>query len=52
MNAAMPLLALAVCLYIWASLRWQAKVAGAVWVVAGLIYWMSTRKMAVNEESE
>jgi putrescine importer len=49
MNAAMPLLALAVCLYIWASLRWQAKVAGAVWVAAGLIYWMAKRKMAVNE---
>ncbi len=49
MNAAMPLLALAVCLYIWASLRWQAKIAGMVWVVAGLIYWMVTRKMAVHE---
>jgi putrescine importer len=39
-DALMPTLALAVCLYIWASLRWQAKVAGGVWVVAGLIYWM------------
>ena len=41
MNAVMPLLALAVCLYIWANLRWQAKVAGTVWVVAGVIYRMA-----------
>lgn len=40
-DAAMPLLALAVCLYIWASLRWQAKIAGAVWLVAGVIYRMA-----------
>ena len=40
-DAAMPLLALAVCLYIWASLRWQAKIAGAVWVIAGVIYRMA-----------
>jgi putrescine importer len=38
MDAAMPLLALAICLYIWASLRWQAKLAGAIWVAAGLMY--------------
>jgi putrescine importer len=43
-DAVMPLLALAVCLYIWASLRWQAKVAGTVWVLAGLAY-----RMAANE---
>ncbi len=34
----MPILALAICLYIWASLRWQAKLAGVVWVAAGLTY--------------
>jgi amino acid transporter len=49
MNAAMPLLALLVCLYIWASLRWQAKFAGAVWVAAGLVYWMAKKETAVNE---
>jgi len=37
-DAAFPLLGLAVCLYIWVSLRWQAKIAGAIWVGAGLIY--------------
>lgn len=40
---AMALIALAVCLYIWASLRWQAKLAGATWVVAGLLYRLSRR---------
>ena len=39
-DAAFPLLGLAVCLYIWASLRWQAKTAGAIWVALGLIYAM------------
>jgi hypothetical protein len=50
-DAAMPLLALAVCLYIWASLRWQAKVAGAVWVVAGIIYRMAAdaRNRSIRE---
>jgi putrescine importer len=43
-DAAMPLLALAICLYIWASLRWQAKVAGTIWVAAGLIYVVARRK--------
>jgi amino acid transporter len=37
-DAAFPLLGLAVCLYIWASLRWQAKLAGVIWVAAGLLY--------------
>ncbi len=37
-DAAFPLLGLAVCLYIWVSLRWQAKIAGGIWVGAGLIY--------------
>jgi len=34
----MPALGLVVCLYIWVSLRWQAKLAGTVWVLAGLLY--------------
>jgi putrescine importer len=37
-DAAFPLLGLAVCLYIWVSLRWQAKLAGTIWVLAGLLY--------------
>jgi amino acid transporter len=43
-DAAFPLLGLAVCLYIWVSLRWQAKLAGSIWVLAGLIYfWLRDR---------
>jgi amino acid transporter len=34
----LPLLGLIVNLYIWANLRWQAKLAGAIWVAAGLAY--------------
>ncbi len=33
-----PLLGFAICLYIWLSLRRPAKVAGACWVVFGIIY--------------
>ncbi len=38
-GAILPLIGLAVCLYIWASLRWQAKLAGAIWVSLGLLYY-------------
>jgi putrescine importer len=34
----LPLLGLIINLYIWANLRWQAKLAGAIWVAAGLVY--------------
>jgi amino acid transporter len=37
-TAVMPLLGGAVCLYIWMSLRWQAKVAGFVWLAIGALY--------------
>jgi amino acid transporter len=37
-DALMPLAGAAVCLYIWWSLRWQAKLAGFVWVAAGAAY--------------
>jgi putrescine importer len=37
-RAAFPLLGLAICLYIWISLRWQAKLAGTIWVLLGLLY--------------
>lgn len=33
-----PLLGFLVCLYIWSSLRTGAKVAGAAWMLAGVIY--------------
>jgi putrescine importer len=38
MAIAMPLLGLIINLYIWANLRWQAKLAGAIWVAVGLAY--------------
>ena len=34
----MPLLGLAVCLYIWASLPINAKIAGVIWVSIGILY--------------
>ena len=35
-QAVLPLLGAAVCLYIWASLRWQAKAVGGVWLMTTL----------------
>jgi putrescine importer len=34
----LPLLGFLVCLYLWLSLRWPAKVAGGAWLGAGVIY--------------
>ena len=34
----LPLLGFVVCFYLWWSLRWPAKVAGGLWLGAGLIY--------------
>lgn len=34
----LPLLGFLVCLYLWLSLRWPAKVAGGVWLGAGVLY--------------
>lgn len=42
--AVLPLTGCAVCLYIWSSLRWQAKLAGCVWLVAGALYALIRRK--------
>jgi putrescine importer len=33
-----PLLGFAICLYIWLSLRTPAKVAGSIWLAAGVLY--------------
>jgi putrescine importer len=38
MNAVLPLAGFFVCLYLWLSLRWPARVAGGVWLAAGVIY--------------
>lgn len=37
-RALAPLLGASVCLYIWWSLRWQAKLAGFVWLAIGAVY--------------
>jgi putrescine importer len=33
-----PLLGFAICLFIWLHLRWQAKLAGGAWMLAGILY--------------
>jgi len=33
-----PLLGLGVCLYLWWHLGWKAKIAGLVWLAAGVLY--------------
>ena len=33
-----PLLGAAICLYLWLSLRWQAKLFGGAWLLAGVVY--------------
>ena len=38
MNAVLPLTGFLVCLYLWLSLRWPARVAGGLWLAAGVIY--------------
>jgi putrescine importer len=37
-NFLMPFLGFFICLFIWLSLRWQAKVAGAIWLMVGIGY--------------
>lgn len=38
LNFILPLLGFAVCGYLWLSLRWQAKLAGGIWLAIGIIY--------------
>jgi putrescine importer len=37
-NAAFPLLGFFICFFIWLNLSWPAKIAGGIWLAAGLIY--------------
>lgn len=37
-NFVLPLLGFLICLYLWLSLRTPAKIAGGVWLGAGLLY--------------
>jgi putrescine importer len=34
----LPLLGFGICFYIWLSLRWQAQLAGAIWLTVGMTY--------------
>jgi amino acid transporter len=38
MNFVLPLTGFLVCLYLWLSLRWPARLAGGLWLAAGVIY--------------
>ncbi len=33
-----PLAGFLICLYIWLNLRWQAKLAGSIWLAVGVLY--------------
>ena len=37
-NLVPPVLGFLICFFIWLHLGWQAKVAGAIWMAAGIIY--------------
>jgi putrescine importer len=37
-NALPPVLGFAICFFIWLNLRWQAKLAGGVWMLFGILY--------------
>ena len=39
-NFLVPLLGFTVCLIIWWNLRWQAKLAGVIWLAVGILYGM------------
>ena len=40
----LPLAGCAVCLYIWSNLRWQARMAGFVWLGIGILYMALRRR--------
>jgi amino acid transporter len=38
LDLVLPLLGFLICLYLWLSLRWPAKLAGGLWLGAGVLY--------------
>jgi putrescine importer len=38
MNLVFPVLGFSICFFIWLHLSWPAKIGGAVWLAAGIIY--------------
>jgi putrescine importer len=47
----LPSLGFLICLYLWLSLRTPAKIAGGVWLGAGLVYGAITRQRARRRRS-
>jgi amino acid transporter len=43
-NLIPPLLGFVICFFIWLNLRWQAQLAGAVWLAIGIAYGMYKTK--------
>lgn len=44
----LPLAGVAVCVYIWASLRWQARLVGCIWLCVGAVYGLFRRRTLAN----
>ena len=38
MNLVFPLLGFSICFFIWLNLSWPAKIGGAAWIAAGIVY--------------
>jgi putrescine importer len=50
--AVLPLAGCAVCLFIWSSLRWQARLVGFIWLAVGAVYALLCRRAIAGPESE
>jgi putrescine importer len=46
----LPLAGCAVCLYIWSSLRWQARLAGFTWLCIGTAYALIKRRVMARKK--
>jgi amino acid transporter len=44
----LPIAGCAVCLYIWFSLHWQARMLGFSWLILGAIYAFARRRLIVD----
>jgi hypothetical protein len=51
-QALVPLIGAVVCLYIWSSLRWQAKLAGFAWIAIGAVYFAFRRSHTPGEAGD
>jgi putrescine importer len=45
----LPLAGCAVCLYIWSSLRWQARAAGVAWLLVGIVFAFIRRRVTTYD---